>query len=83
MQVHIRNAAQLSSALKRFRRKKNFTQADLAEEAGIRQATVSMSESGSEDMQMSTIISLMVALDLELVMRPRLKGNIEEYLEKL
>lgn len=83
MQVHIRNAVQLSSALKRFRRKKNFTQADLAVEAGIRQATVSVSESGSENIQISTIISLMVALDLELVMQPRLKGNIEEYLEKL
>lgn len=83
MQVHIRNGVQLGVALKRFRRKKKLTQVDLAEDAGIRQATVSMAESGSDNVQLSTIISLIGALDLELVLRPRLKGTIEEYLEKL
>lgn len=81
MQIHIRTEAQLSVALYQFRKNKNFTQADLAGEAGMRQATVSKAESGSETIQLSTIIGLLAALDLELVMQPRLKGTIEEYLE--
>lgn len=81
MQVHIRTEAQLGVALYQFRKNKNFTQAYLASEAGMRQATVSKAESGSETIQLATIIHLLAALDLELVMQPRLKGTIEEYLE--
>lgn len=83
MMVYIRNEAQLGVALRHFRKRKNLSQFEVASDAGVRQATVSKAETGSEKTQFSTIVNLMIALDLELVMQPRMKGSIEEYIEKM
>jgi HTH-type transcriptional regulator/antitoxin HipB len=69
-----RSPKQIGAALRRRRRALDLTQADLAEQTNIRQATVSTAEAG-EPMQLDTLFTLLAALDLELVLRPRTKGD--------
>ena len=68
-----RNEAQLAAALRRFRRKAQLTQRDLAERTGKRQATISNLEGGSATLD--TLFAVIKALELELVVRPRRKDR--------
>ncbi|WP_135211260.1 helix-turn-helix domain-containing protein [Vitreimonas flagellata] len=68
-----RSPKQIGAALRRRRRALKLTQAALATQASLRQATVSSAEAG-EPMQLETLFSLLTALDLELVLRTRTKG---------
>lgn len=52
---------------------------DLVSEAGVRQATVSMAESGSDTMQLSTSFTLIRALGLEIIVQPNSKISVEQY----
>lgn len=81
MQIHIRNESQLGVALKRFRKRKQLTQSDLASDACLRQATVSKAESGSGTMQLSTYLSLLRVLGLEIVVQPRSKISAQQYVD--
>lgn len=73
-----RTPKQIGSALRRRRRRLGLTQATLGEKTKLRQATVSAVEAGEERMQLRTLCTVMAALDLELVVRPRTKGAVEE-----
>ncbi len=66
-----RNAKQLATALKRFRRLLKLTQEQVGESAGIPQTTVSKVEVGLVDPTLTTCFRILAALDLELVIRPR------------
>lgn len=70
-----RSSKQLGAALRRRRRALDLTQADLAAQTHIRQATVSSAEAG-EPMHLDTLFTLLAALDLEIVLRPRTKGGV-------
>lgn len=70
-----RSPKQIGAALRRRRRALKLTQAALATQALLRQATVSSAEAG-EPMQLETLFSLLTALDLELVLRTRTKGAL-------
>jgi transcriptional regulator with XRE-family HTH domain len=69
-EISARSAKQLGEALYRHRTLKGMSQADLAKEAGVRQATISKAESGAE-VKLGTLIALSAALGLELVLRGR------------
>lgn len=69
-----RSPQQLGAALRRRRRALKLTQAELASQVSVRQATVSSAEAGLAAMQLETLLNLLTALDLELVLRPRTKG---------
>jgi len=71
----VRSPKQMGVALRRFRRMRNLTQAELAKRAGVRQGTVSQVETGLETVKLSTVMDLLRALDLEVVIQPRTKGS--------
>ncbi|SEQ08360.1 Helix-turn-helix [Thalassovita taeanensis] len=47
----------------------------LAERAGLRQATISMIESGEKPAKLESILAVLAALDLELRIEQRSKGH--------
>jgi HTH-type transcriptional regulator / antitoxin HipB len=71
----VRSAKQLGVALRRFRRGRDLTQAELAKRAGLRQGTVSQVETGLESVKLNTVMDILRALDLEVVIQPRTKGS--------
>lgn len=77
----IRNEKQMGAELRRARRRAGLSQSTLGERVHLRQATVSRVESGEPAVQLSTVMALLAALDLELVLRPRSK-DLDD-LEKL
>ncbi len=72
---HARTAPELGAALRRRRRALKFTQAEVAERAGVKQATVSSAENGGSGTKLGTVIDLMAVLGLELVIQPRATGK--------
>lgn len=69
-----RTPKQLGTELRRFRKAHSLTQAGLGELVGMRQATISTLEAeGSATLE--TLFAVISALDLELVLRPRSKGD--------
>lgn len=70
-----RTQAQLGAYLRRARKTKGLTQSSLAEQIRKRQATVSNLESPEGGATLETLFAVLSALDLELVVRPRTKGN--------
>ncbi len=71
----VRSPKQLGVVLRRFRRMCNYTQAELASRAGVRQGTISQVETGLEAVKLTTVMNLLRALDLEVVIQPRTKGS--------
>lgn len=80
METIVRLPNQLGAAVKRARRKKGYTQKDLGELTGLRQATISQLESGEVGAQLGTVLRVLAALDLELVIRTR---NAHDWLSEL
>lgn len=74
----VRSPKTLGVALRRRRRQLELTQAQLAERAGIRQATVSQAENGLETVKLRTVMDLLRALDLEVTVQQRTKGSHSE-----
>ncbi len=68
-----RTPQQLGAALRRYRKKRDLTQGDLGAKINKRQATISALESG-EGGTLDTLLAVLAALDLELVVRPRVKS---------
>jgi HTH-type transcriptional regulator/antitoxin HipB len=69
-----RNASQIGNALRRRRRLLKLTQNQLGKRTGLRQATISMLEAGDSDAKLSTLTSMLAALNLELIVRDRTTG---------
>ena len=70
-----RTPKQLGTELRRYRKRHSLTQTDLSNRIGKRQATISNLESeGSGTLE--TLFAVLSALDLELAIRPRSKGDI-------
>ena len=77
MQSVARNEKQLAAAIRRSdagaRRALPLTQGELATKAGKRQATISNLEGGAGTLE--TLFAVLGALELELVVRPRRRGE--------
>ena len=71
----VRSPKQLGVVLRRFRRMRDYTHAELAKRAGVRQGTISQVETGLEAVKLTTVMDLLRALDLEVVIQPRTKGS--------
>lgn len=71
MDLIVRTSQQAGAALRRIRRQRALTQSDLGERMHVRQATVSKLEAGEPATQLRILMDALVALDLELVIRPR------------
>ncbi len=78
MKYLARNENQIGQVIRRTRKQQGISQAELGEKCGLRQATISLIESGNPAMKIQTLLSVLVALDLELTIGPREKiSNIE------
>lgn len=75
MEQIVRTPQQLGAALRRRRRELGWTQKQLATRVGLRPATISELEAGEVDARFSTVTRLMAALDLEVLVRPRTRGE--------
>lgn len=69
----------LGSILRRARRAADLSQATLGEKMHARQATVSRLEAGEPAVQLQTLMDALMALELELVVRPRSKGDARDF----
>jgi len=70
-----RTPNQIGNLIRRARRKRGLTQAQLGERAGLRQETISLVENGHPAARLDTILGLLAALDLELQIVPRSKAT--------
>ncbi|ABF39160.1 transcriptional regulator, XRE family [Candidatus Koribacter versatilis Ellin345] len=77
-----RTSKQLGALLRKTRKSLGLTQADLASRIDVRQATISDLEHGEREARLGTVLQVLAALDLELVVRTRTRGDAK-HLEDL
>lgn len=77
-----RTPKQIGTIIQRARKKRDWTQMQLAERAGLRQATISLIESGEKPAKLDSILAVLAALDLEFRVGTRSKGH-ERDIEEL
>ena len=70
-----RTPRQIGSIIQRARKNRNWSQQHLAERAGLRQATISVIESGEKPAKLESILAILAALELELRVGERSKGH--------
>ena len=71
----VRARSELGVVLRRARKEKDLTQSQLGSVAGIQPHRISMIETGNSDMKISTLFSLLSALDLDLEVLSRGHGS--------
>jgi len=74
----VRTPKNIGHAIREARKAKNLTQSDLASMSGVWQETISKIENGSGGTKLETIFALLAALDLELTVIERSKGDSDE-----
>lgn len=70
-----RTPRQIGTTIQRARKRRGWTQAQLAERAGLRQATISSIETGDKPARLDTILAVLAALDLEFRIAARSRGS--------
>lgn len=73
-----RNPKQIGNLIRRARKHRQWSQTQLGEKAGLRQETISLIEAGNPATRLDTLLALLAALDLELRIGPRSKGQAIE-----
>jgi len=81
MQTIARTPKQIGDALRRARKLKKLSQAELGEKTTLWQETISKIEGGSDATKIGTLCALLTALDLELVIAQRSKGSADEIVD--
>jgi HTH-type transcriptional regulator/antitoxin HipB len=71
MERLVQSASALGRALRDARRRRGFTQQELARRAGVAQPTVSNIERAVSPASLDTLLRLLAALRLELVLKDR------------
>jgi HTH-type transcriptional regulator/antitoxin HipB len=76
----VRTPDQFGAVIRRQRKLKSLTQAQLGYKTHLRQATISALETGEGGIQLKTLTDVLAALNLELVVRERTTytPNMEE-----
>ena len=67
----IRSSKQLGHLLKEVRMNSKISQDQLSQLSGLRQAGVSLIESGSNGIRLGSLFKMLTALNLEIIIRPR------------
>ena len=75
MEQIARTSKQIGAALRRRRRSADLSQSELGAKTNLRQATISALENGQPGTKLRTLVDVMVALDLEMVVRDRSKAG--------
>lgn len=73
-----RSPSQIGNLIRRQRKKLGLSQAQLGERVGLRQATVSLIETGNPAARIDTLLALLAALDLEFRIAPRSRQALRE-----
>ncbi|WP_444464442.1 helix-turn-helix domain-containing protein [Rhodobacter capsulatus] len=73
-----RTPKQIGAVIQRTRKSHGWSQSDLAERAGLRQATISDIERGESPAKIDTLLSVLGALDLEFRIDSRTKWRQQE-----
>ena len=71
-----RDPKQLGNIIRRTRKRYGMSQGALAAKSGLRQETISLFENGNSAAKIETILAVLSALDLELRVGPRSKGDL-------
>ena len=69
-----RNPKQIGNLVRRARKKRDWSQTQLGDKAGLRQETVSLIENGNRATRIATILAVLAALELEFHVMPRTRG---------
>ena len=80
MATIIRQSIQLGNLVRTRRKELGLTQAAPADNVGLRQATVSQIETGSNAVRIDTLLRIIAMLDLDLTVAPRQRIDIEDIL---
>ena len=72
-----RNPKQLGNLISRARKQNGWNQTVLGQKAGVGQDTISLIETGNPA-RLDTILSVLAALDLEIRIGPRTKGQASD-----
>jgi HTH-type transcriptional regulator/antitoxin HipB len=83
MKILVRSPKDLGNAIRHARKVKALTQSELASKSGIWQETISKIENGVSSTKLDTVFDLFAALDLEIHIQERSKGNISQLEEIL
>lgn len=78
MQNNARTPAQIGALVRRARRTRRLSQKELGDKIGLRQATISKLEKGEPATQLSTLLDVLTALDLELAITDRKRSSKED-----
>ena len=73
-----RNTKQLGAIIRRERRRKGLTQAQLGAKIGLRQATISKLEAGEPATQLRTLLDALTALNLQVLIDERGKASTDD-----
>lgn len=73
----IRNRKDLGAAVRRARRAKKLSQADLASMASVRQPLISELENGTTSVTINTLLKVLAPLDLDLNLAPRQTASFD------
>lgn len=73
-----RSPPQIGAIVRRTRRVRGLTQAQLADKIGIRQATISSIEKGGSGTNLRTLLDVLAALHLQLYVGERRKTSKED-----
>jgi HTH-type transcriptional regulator/antitoxin HipB len=71
-----RDPKQIGNLIRSARKGRGLSQGALGSKAGLRQETISLIENGNEAARLETILKVLSALDLELRIAPRAKGDL-------
>jgi HTH-type transcriptional regulator/antitoxin HipB len=71
MQTIVRTTGQLGPVLRKLRKAKNWSQAQLGERVGLSQERISAIENRPERIPVNQLLTLMMALDAELMVSAR------------
>ena len=70
-----RTPRQIGTIIQRERKKRGWTQSDLASRAGLRQATISTMETAEKPAKLESLLAVLAALDLEFQIASRSKSD--------
>ncbi|WP_395017714.1 helix-turn-helix transcriptional regulator [Dongia sp.] len=70
-----RTPSQIGNLIRRARKRRGLSQTQLGEQAGLRQETISLIETGNPAVRLETLLVVLSALELEFRIGPRGKGS--------
>lgn len=73
-----RSPEQIGNLIRRARKKQGLSQAELGERAGLRQASISLLESGNPAIRLDNLLSVLVALDLDMNIGNRSQSSLSD-----